>query len=178
MKLTDSLKSEKQYYNRARESNFKETAGRNTNREIRHKLRCNYVDKNMRFKSHRQTSSQLDHNPNNIFLTKETMIVVFLTSTKICGWVMQICIVQWLDVCLTVFHQLNDVHNQQDATTFSFINLLNQPCMFRAKNSPILRSTFCLYLQLLVQCTDTAADRCIPRLRWNSVPTGALYQKL
>jgi len=36
----------------------------------------------------------------------------------------------------------NDVRNQQDATTFSFINFLNQPYMFRAANSPILRSTF------------------------------------
>ena len=32
--------------------------------------------------------------------------------------------------------------------------------MFRATNSPILRSTFWLYIQLLVQCTDTAADLC------------------
>ena len=32
--------------------------------------------------------------------------------------------------------------------------------MFRATNSPILRSTFWLYIELLVQCTDTAADRC------------------
>ena len=31
--------------------------------------------------------------------------------------------------------------------------------MFRATNSPILRSTFWLYIQLLVQCTDTADDR-------------------
>ena len=30
--------------------------------------------------------------------------------------------------------------------------------MFRAKNSPILRSSFWLYIQLVVQCTDTAAD--------------------
>ena len=36
----------------------------------------------------------------------------------------------------------NDVSNQQDATNFSFINLLNQPYMFRATNSPILKSTF------------------------------------
>ena len=27
------------------------------------------------------------------------------------------------DVCVTVHHQYNDVNNQQDATTFSFINL-------------------------------------------------------
>ena len=45
----------------------------------------------------------------------------------------------------------NDINSQQDATTVSFINLLNlflnQPNMFRATNSPILRSTFvdCTY---------------------------------
>ena len=27
------------------------------------------------------------------------------------------------DICVTVHHQYNDVNNQQDATTFSFINL-------------------------------------------------------
>ena len=32
--------------------------------------------------------------------------------------------------------------------------------MFQATNSPILRSTFWLYMQLLVHCTDTVADRC------------------
>ena len=32
--------------------------------------------------------------------------------------------------------------------------------MFRATNSPILRSTFWLYIQLLVQFTDTAANGC------------------
>jgi len=37
---------------------------------------------------------------------------------------------------------------------------LIQPYMFRATNSPILRSTFWLYTQLLVQYTDTAADQC------------------
>ena len=36
----------------------------------------------------------------------------------------------------------NYVSNQQDAITFSFINLLIQPHMFRATNSPILGSTF------------------------------------
>ena len=54
----------------------------------------------------------------------------------------------------------NDVNNQQDATTFSFINLLNQPYMFRVTDSHILRSTFWLYIQLLVQCANNAADRC------------------
>jgi len=52
----------------------------------------------------------------------------------------------WLDVCVTVHHQYNDVSNQQDATTFSLIITLNQPYTFRATNSPILRSTFdCIY---------------------------------
>jgi len=36
----------------------------------------------------------------------------------------------------------DDVNNQQDATTFSFINFLIQPYMFRVTNSPILRSIF------------------------------------
>jgi hypothetical protein len=44
---------------------------------------------------------------------------------------------------------------------FRLLIFLNQPYMSRATNSPIHRSTFWLYIQLLVQCTDTAADRCI-----------------
>ena len=40
-----------------------------------------------------------------------------------------------------------------------FLIFLNQTNMFRATNSTILRSTFWLYIQLLVQCTDTAANR-------------------
>jgi len=28
-----------------------------------------------------------------------------------------------LDICVTVRHQYNDVNNQQDATTFAFINI-------------------------------------------------------
>ena len=43
---------------------------------------------------------------------------------------------------------------------FRLLIFLIQPYMFRATNSPILRNTFCLYIQLLAQCTDTAADRC------------------
>ena len=60
---------------------------------------------------------------------------------------------------------INEVNNQQDATTFSFINLLNQSYMFRATNSPILRSIFdCIYSF------------------WYNAPVGsivgAVYQKL
>ena len=44
---------------------------------------------------------------------------------------------------------------------FRLLIFLIQPYMFRATNSPILSSTFWLYIQLLVQCTETAADRCI-----------------
>ena len=36
---------------------------------------------------------------------------------------------------------------------FRLLIFLNQPYMFRATNSPILRSTFWLYIELLVQCT-------------------------
>jgi len=43
---------------------------------------------------------------------------------------------------------------------FRLLIFLIQPYMFRATNSPILRSNFWLCIQLLVQCTDTAADRC------------------
>ena len=44
---------------------------------------------------------------------------------------------------------------------FRLLIFLIQPYMFRASNFPILRSTFRLYIQLSVQCTDTAVDRCI-----------------
>ena len=60
--------------------------------------------------------------------------------------------------------------------------------MLWTTNSPILRSTFWLYIQLLVQCTDTAADRCyswdgtasrsISTVAPVSSSVGALYQKL
>jgi len=50
-------------------------------------------------------------------------------------------------------NEYNEVSNQLDATTISFINLLNQSYVFRAKDSPILKSTCWLYTQLLVQCT-------------------------
>ena len=42
---------------------------------------------------------------------------------------------------------------------FRLLIFLIQPYMFRATNSPILRSTFWLYIQLLVQWADTIADR-------------------
>ena len=53
----------------------------------------------------------------------------------------------------------NDVSNQQEATLFRLLIFLKQPYMFRATNSPNLRSSFWLYIQLLLQCTDTASDR-------------------
>jgi len=50
---------------------------------------------------------------------------------------------------------------------------LNQPYMFRAKNSPIHRSTFWLYtrIQLVVQCTGRQQCRCI-------VPKAVYSQKV
>ena len=61
---------------------------------------------------------------------------------------------------------------------FRLLTFLIQPYTFRVTNSPIIRSTFWLYtrIQLLVQCTDTAADRCHVALVGSSV--SALYQKL
>jgi len=47
---------------------------------------------------------------------------------------------------------------------FHLLIFLNQLYMFRATNSPILRRTFWLYIQLLVQCADIAADR--QQYRW------------
>ena len=58
--------------------------------------------------------------------------------------------------------------------------IILSPYMFQATSLPILRSTFWLYVQLLVQCTDTAADLCHG---WDgiNVPAqpcvGELYQK-
>jgi len=46
---------------------------------------------------------------------------------------------------------------------FRLLIFLIQPYMFRATNSPIPRSTFWLYIQPLVQCTDSAADWCMSR---------------
>jgi len=43
---------------------------------------------------------------------------------------------------------------------FRLLIFLIQSYMFRATNSPILSSNFWLHIQLLVQCTDAAADRC------------------
>ena len=43
---------------------------------------------------------------------------------------------------------------------FRLLIFLNQPNIFWATNSPILRSTFWLYIQLLVQCTASVAERC------------------
>ena len=42
---------------------------------------------------------------------------------------------------------------------FRLLIFLIQLYMFRATNPPIPRSTFWLYIQLLVQCSDIAADR-------------------
>jgi len=50
---------------------------------------------------------------------------------------------------------------------FRLLIFLNQPYMFRETNSPILRNTFWLYIQLLVQCNAYAADRC---LGWDGTP--------
>ena len=57
---------------------------------------------------------------------------------------------------------------------FRFLIFLNQPYMFRATNSTILRSTFWLHIYLLVQIHRHCC-RPVPRLRWNSVPSQHQY---
>ena len=54
---------------------------------------------------------------------------------------------------LQIMLQYDDVNNQQDATTFLFINLFNSALCVLDHKFTILRSTFWLYKQLLVQCT-------------------------
>ena len=54
----------------------------------------------------------------------------------------------------------NDVNNQQEATTFSFINLFKSALQVSGDKFAHPQEQFWLYIELLVQCTDTAADRC------------------
>ena len=55
----------------------------------------------------------------------------------------------------------SDVNNQQDATNFSFINLFNSALHVSGdKFSHPQEHFLTVYIQLLVHCTDTAADRC------------------
>ena len=71
-----------------------------------------------------------------------------------------------LDVCVTVHHWYNDVNNQQDATTFSFINLF--------KSAPHVSGDKFAHPQEHVLTVYTAFGtmhrhccRPVPRLRWN-----------
>ena len=57
----------------------------------------------------------------------------------------------------TMSHYKKDVGNQQATTNSVYWSFFNQVYMFRATNSSILRSTFWMYIQFLVQCTDIAA---------------------
>jgi len=52
--------------------------------------------------------------------------------------------------------------------SFRLLIFLIQPYMFRATNSPTLRNTLWMYVQLLLQCTDNAAYRCIVPKATNS----------
>ena len=55
-----------------------------------------------------------------------------------------------------------DENNQQDATTFSFINLFNSALHVSGNKFAHLHEQFWLCIQLLVQCTASAPDRCHP----------------
>ena len=56
----------------------------------------------------------------------------------------------------------NDVNNQQDAATFSFINLFKSALHVSGDKFAHPQEHFLTvaYIQLLVQCTDPAANRC------------------
>ena len=60
---------------------------------------------------------------------------------------------------------------------FDYSFFLNQSNMFRATNSPILRSIFWLHIQLLVQCTGTASDQCHgwDGTPWSTISTVELH---
>jgi len=58
-----------------------------------------------------------------------------------------------LDVCLTVHHQYNDVSNQQDATTFSFINLFKSALQVSDDKFAHPQEHFLTVCTALVQCT-------------------------
>ena len=98
---------------------------------------------------------------------------------------------RWLDIFekknpqfYGIASMYNDVNNQQDATTFSFINLFNSALHVPGDKFAHPQE------HLLTVCTafGTVNRHCcrpVPRLRWNSIPTqpvggsvGALYQKL
>ena len=54
---------------------------------------------------------------------------------------------------------VNDLNNQQDATNFSFINFFNSALHVSGDKFAHPQEHILLYIQLLVQCTDTVADR-------------------
>ena len=70
------------------------------------------------------------------------------------------------DVCLTVHHQYNDVSNQQDATTFSFINLFKST--LRVSGDKFFHSQE--HFLTVYTAFGTMHRHCcrpVPWLRWN-----------
>ena len=63
-------------------------------------------------------------------------------------------------LALVQTHIGDDVSNQQDATTFSFIHLFKSALHVSGDTIAHPQEHFLLYVQLLVQYTNTAADRC------------------
>jgi len=62
---------------------------------------------------------------------------------------------------------------------FRLLIFLNQPYMFQAKNSPIIRSTFWLYIQLLVHCTELSSISTVVTVRQQCrcIVTKAVYSQ-
>jgi len=69
-----------------------------------------------------------------------------------------------IDLCVTMHYQYNDVSNQQDATTFSFINLFNSALRVSDDKFPHPQELF-----LTVYTAFGTTHRLVPRLRWNVV---------
>jgi hypothetical protein len=104
----------------------------------------------------------------------QTATYLLLEGTTCCG--LDVCVTvhhQYNGVCVTVHHQYNGVSNQQDATTL-FINLFKWALHVSGDKFTHPQEHFWLNIQLLVKCTDTAANWC----RGTGHSVCALYQKL
>ena len=77
-----------------------------------------------------------------------------------------------LDVSVTVQHQYNEVSNQQGAITFTFINLFKSALHVSGYRFAHPQEHFRLYIQLLVQYTDTTP---VPSQPWHLSAAVSVY---
>ena len=74
--------------------------------------------------------------------------------------------IRLFEVRVTVHHQYNDVNNQQDATTFSFINLFKSAQHVSGDKFAHPQEHF-LTLYTAFGKIHRLCCRLVPRLRWN-----------